>query len=120
MEDTKAYNSSTEEIISLPTRTIRARRAPDVPVDVDADAEFVKEHLNDPYMDLSRPYKSTESMELSDKKIQQLQYAPSELDAESNVDTFDRYSTSRAESRNSTAIEFDECVWSTPFLCFDF
>ncbi|KAJ3994956.1 OPT oligopeptide transporter [Lentinula boryana] len=108
MEDTKAYNSSSEEVLSFPGTTFRARRAPDVPVDVDVDAEFVKEHLNDPYMDLSRPYKSTESMELSDKKVQQMQYAPSEMDAESNFDTSDRYSTSRADSRNSTAIEFDD------------
>ena len=96
--------------MSYPATTIRARRVPDVPLDVDDD--FVQEHLNDPYLDLSKPLKAaTESMELSDKKVQQMIYAPSELDAESNMDSSDRYSTSRAESRNSTAIEFDEYVF---------
>lgn len=108
MEDTKAFTSSSEEVFSMPTPTLRARRVPDVPVDVDGD--FIKKHLNDPYIDLVRPYKATESMELSDKKAQQMHYSPSELDAESNYDTSDRFSTSRAESRNSTAIEFDEYV----------
>lgn len=115
MEDTKAFTSSSEEVFSMPTTTLRARRVPDVPVDVDGD--FIKKHLNDPYIDLVRPYKATESMELSDKKAQQMHYSPSELDAESNYDT-DRFSTSRAESRNSTAIEFDEYVLR--FDCYVF
>ncbi|KAF5392481.1 hypothetical protein D9757_002202 [Collybiopsis confluens] len=107
MEDAKNYDSSTEDILSYPATNLRARRVPDVPLDVDDD--FIQKHLNDPYIDLAKPFRaSTDSMELSDKKMQQMMYAPSEMDTESNFDTSDRYSTSRAESRNSTALEFDD------------
>lgn len=105
MEEIKPYASSTQ--VSLPTYT-RRRHVPDVPEEVDDD--YLMEHLNDPNLDLTRQpshHSKAESVELGTKKG----YPPSDIDAESHYDS-DRYSTSRAESRNSTAIEFDECVSS--------
>lgn len=92
MEDTKTYSSSFSEQV-LP---IRSRAVPDVPEDVD----FVMEHLNDPNFDLKKAVSS--DIELGDKKTSK--YAYSEYDTDSHFD----HTTSRAESRNSTAIEFDE------------
>lgn len=101
MEDTKAYTSSSEEIsISVPT--LRPRRVPDVPEDVD----YLMDHLNDPNYDLKQPPPSVKDMEMDQKKVH-MSYSPSEVDGESHIES-DRYSTSRAESRNSTAIDFDE------------
>lgn len=94
MEETKSYASGTEQIAAP---IYRPRQRADVPEDVD----FLMEHLNDPNYDLKKGPPSITSPDLETKKL------PSELDAESNYDS-DRYSTSRAESRNSTAIEFDE------------
>ncbi|TFK41282.1 OPT oligopeptide transporter [Crucibulum laeve] len=98
MEDAKAYSSSTDQV-ELPN-LLRPRRVPDVPEDVD----FLMEHLNDPNYDLKRP----SSIRSADGKTKKgMSYDPSEIDAESQFDS-DRYSTSRAESRNSTAIDFDD------------
>jgi len=103
MEDTNVYTSSTDK--AFPLQFLRPRNVPDVPEDIDTD--FVMEHLNDPNIDLKRPFRdSIESLELADKKSQKF-YASSEIDSES-----DRYSTDRAESRNSTAVDFDEYVFS--------
>ncbi|THU91639.1 OPT oligopeptide transporter [Dendrothele bispora CBS 962.96] len=100
MEDTKPYTSSTDNV-SFPLQFLRPRHVPDVPEDIDTD--FVMQHLNDPNIDLKRPFRdSTESLELADKKSSKF-YDPSEIDSES-----DRYSTDRAESRNSTAVDFDD------------
>ena len=49
---------------------------------------------------------SVKDMEMDQKKVH-MSYSPSEVDGESHIES-DRYSTSRAESRNSTAIDFDE------------
>jgi len=93
---TPHYASSVEHI-SL--RNLQARHVPDVPEDVD----FLMEHLNDPNYDLnqSRP---PSFLSVVDKKSKKDAYAASETDAESHFD----YSISGAESRNSTAIDFDE------------
>ncbi|KAJ7102653.1 OPT oligopeptide transporter protein-domain-containing protein [Mycena crocata] len=94
-DDFKPYTSSSEEL----PRYIRRRTVPDVPEDVD----YIMDHLNDPNLDLKKPLAKPISLEsLQDKKPA---YAPSDVDVESS----DRYSTpSRAGSRNSTAIEFDD------------
>ena len=109
MEETKSHPSPNERVI-LPS-FIRQRHVPDVPEDVD----FLMEHLNDPNYDLKKPVpshdaRSSDSLELENKKVH-LSYSPSDIDAESHMGS-DRYSTSRAESRNSTAIDFDECAFS--------
>ncbi|KAF4623976.1 hypothetical protein D9613_001694 [Agrocybe pediades] len=97
MEDTRPYSSSTEQIDQH--AHFRARIVPDVPEDVD----FLMEHLNDPNFDLKKNHPpSFESLEKGGKKF----YA-SEIDTDSHFES-DRYSTSRAESRNSTAIDFDD------------
>ncbi|KAL0950706.1 hypothetical protein HGRIS_007482 [Hohenbuehelia grisea] len=103
MEESKPYTSATADPITLPT--FRPRQVPDVPEDVD----FLMEHLGDPNFDLTkRPQSiaaySSNSVELDQKK----EYPHSEIDAESQMGTYsDRY-TERAESRNSTAIDFDD------------
>ncbi|KAJ6560262.1 OPT oligopeptide transporter [Mycena capillaripes] len=63
------------------------------------------EHLNDPNIDLKKPLAKPISLEsLRTVNDQKPAYAPSDVDLES-----DRYSSpSRAGSRNSTAIEFDD------------
>ena len=89
MEEARPYS---------PEHALRARNVPDVPEDVD----FVMEHLNDPNFNLSRPPSFISVVDnKSTKKY--------DGEAESQID-YDRYSTSRAESRNSTAIDFDESV----------
>jgi hypothetical protein len=92
-QDAKVFTSSSERV-NIPS-TLRERNVPDVPEDID----FIMEHLNDPNFDLkSRPPSFTSVVE---KKYR------SDGEAESQIES-DRYSTSRAESRNSTAIDFDE------------
>ncbi len=94
-QDGKPRSSSIEQVNLA---TLRSRAVPDVPEDVD----FVMEHLNDPNYDLrSRP----PSFSSIDKRTHRKSY-PHDTDAESQLS--DKYSTSRAESRNSTAIDFDE------------
>jgi len=78
--------------------TLRSRLVPDVPEDID----YVMEHLNDPNLDLTSRPPSFVSIEKKSKKS----YHP-DVDTESQLDS-DKYSTSRAESRISTAIDFDE------------
>lgn len=101
MEDSTYHTSATEPMSAMSAQSFfRPRRAPDVPEDVD----FLMEHLNDPNFDLKKPMQlsaSSESWEMDRKK----EYDPSDADTDSQ---FDRYSTSRAESRSSAAIDFDE------------
>jgi hypothetical protein len=94
---------------ALPQPSLRQRYALNVPRDAD-DVDFLMEHLNDPNYDLknSRPSLHYDEYNLSAGKKE---YASSDIDNESQFGS-DRYSTSRADSRNSTAIEFDECVLS--------
>ncbi|KAG7098938.1 hypothetical protein E1B28_000828 [Marasmius oreades] len=92
---------TTTSVTTFPSHLPRLRRIPDVPEDID----YVMDHLNDPNLDLKKPLLSTESLELESKKAGQLQYAPSDLDTESNIDTV---SYTRAESRNSAAVDFDD------------
>lgn len=99
MEESKAYASGTEQVVAP---IYRPRQMADVPEDVD----FLMEHLNDPNYDLKKGPPSIISSELQTKKIYTA-YEQSDIDTESNYDS-DRYSTSRAESRNSTAVDFDE------------
>ncbi|RDB28960.1 Glutathione transporter 1 [Hypsizygus marmoreus] len=98
MEESKTYTTATEHV-SIPT--YRPRQMPDVPEDVD----FLMEHLNDPNYDLKKPHHVRSEGELGPKATK-TSYEHSE-DAESHYES-DRYSTSRAESRNSTSIEFDD------------
>src|SRR5438270_8917609 len=94
-QEEQARSSSIEQVNLA---TLRSRAVPDVPEDVD----FIMEHLNDPNFDLrSRP----PSFSSIDRPGQKKPYS-ADTDAESQLS--DRYSTSRAESRNSTAVEFDE------------
>jgi hypothetical protein len=92
-QDEKAFTSSTERV-NVPS-TLRERNVPDVPEDVD----FIMEHLNDPNYDLKSRPPSFVSVDSKGYKT--------DGEAESQFDS-DRYSTSRAESRSSTAIDFDE------------
>ncbi|KAJ7693632.1 glutathione transporter [Mycena rosella] len=102
MEDgNKQYMSSTEEL----PQYVRRRNVPDVPDDVD----YIMEHLNDPNFDLTNPSSKPPSTKIdapeSLKGDKKSTYAHSDVDAESS----DRYSApSRAGSRDSTAIEFDD------------
>jgi OPT family small oligopeptide transporter len=87
---------------------LRPRQVPDVPEDVD----FLMEHLNDPNYDLNASRRrSGDSFELDDKKADRFSVDylghGSEYDRQSHLES-DRYSASRAESRNSTALEFDD------------
>ncbi|KAJ7071443.1 OPT oligopeptide transporter protein-domain-containing protein [Mycena amicta] len=90
-DDLKPYSSSQEQL----PQYVRRRHVPDVPEDVD----YLMEHLNDPNLDLKKPLlKPVSSQSFKDKQYDQ-------SDAESS----DRYSVpSRAGSRDSTAIEFDD------------
>ncbi|KAF7335307.1 OPT oligopeptide transporter [Mycena sanguinolenta] len=94
-DDYKPYVSS-EEVLP---QYVRRRNIPDVPEDVD----YMMEHLNDPNLDLKKPLAKPISLEsFSTQKISP--YTPSDVDESS-----DRYSSpSRAGSRNSTTIEFDD------------
>lgn len=89
--DEKTFSTSTEQ---FDMSNLRARNVPDVPEDID----YLMEHLNDPNLDLRQRPPSFVSIE--DKKTFKFD------DTESQIS--DRYATSRAESRNSTAIDFDE------------
>ncbi|KAF8649748.1 hypothetical protein AX16_005518 [Volvariella volvacea WC 439] len=101
MEDVKPTTVTSVERINV-SSMIRNRNVPDVPEDVD----YIMEHLNDPNLDLTKPPRpiSREGLEMRQKK--RSSYEQSEPDAEYLES--DRYSTSRAESRNSTAIDFDD------------
>ncbi|KAF9458343.1 glutathione transporter [Collybia nuda] len=99
MEESRAYASGAEQV---PAPIYRPRQLADVPEDVD----FLMEHLNDPNYDLKQGPPSIVSQDFQKKKLH-MAYEQSEVDAESNYES-DRYSTSRAESRNSTAIDFDD------------
>lgn len=101
MEEFNAYRSSPgPDHTNQTPDTFRARQLPDVPEDVD----FLMEHLNDPNFDLKKPRRSVHSptYDFKEKK-----YSSSEIDGDSQFD-YDRYSTERPESRNSTEIDFDE------------
>ncbi|KAK0505821.1 glutathione transporter [Armillaria luteobubalina] len=99
MEEAKPYTTSTEQLAYQPPH-LRARGVPDVPEDID----FTIEHLNDPNLDIKGLRPSVKAWELENKKLPP--YPSSDADSDSH---FDRYSTSRAESRNSSAVEdFDD------------
>ncbi|KAF8632564.1 hypothetical protein AX15_001774 [Amanita polypyramis BW_CC] len=98
MEDMGYYSTVTEPASAQ--SFFRPRHIPDVPDDVD----YLMDHLNDPNFDLKKPVDlcvSSETWEMHDKKL----YEGSVADTGSQ---FDRYSTSRAESRNSASIDFDD------------
>ncbi|KAF9015044.1 OPT oligopeptide transporter protein-domain-containing protein [Cyathus striatus] len=95
MEDCAPYTTATD-VVELPS--LRPRHVPDVPEDVD----FVMEHLNDPNFDIKSRPPSIGLFHV--EKTKKMGY---EGDFESQYES-DRYSTSRAESRNSTAIDFDD------------
>ena len=97
MEALNAYTTSSEQIQA--SDAFRPRQLPDVPEDVD----FLMEHLNDPNYDLKQP--PSVHSHLHDFKEKKYQHY--DVDGESQYDS-DRYSTERAESRISTAIDFDE------------
>lgn len=98
MEDLNHHTTAMEHTST--NSFIRPRRVPDVPEDV----EYLMEHLNDPNIDLKKPLPplpSSENWEMNPKKFS---YESSDADTDSQ---FDRYSSSRAESRTS-AIDFDD------------
>lgn len=97
MEEYKAYTTSYDP--RLAPDAWRVRQLPDVPEDVD----YIMEHLNDPNYDLKKP----PSVHSRVYDVKEKKYHSSDIDGESQYDS-DRYSTGRAESRNSTAIDFDE------------
>ncbi|KAF8350168.1 OPT oligopeptide transporter protein-domain-containing protein [Amanita rubescens] len=102
MEDTTHHTTATEPMSAMSAHSFfRPRRSPDVPEDVD----LLMEHLNDPNYDLKKPMHTThatlESWEMDQKRF----YDHSEADTDSQ---YDRYSTSRADSRSSAAIDFDD------------
>ncbi len=96
MEDTKSSATSPVEPIAI-SPFMRVRNVPDVPEDVD----FLMDHLNDPNYDLKKGPPSISGSEGGEKKKR-----GSYSDTDSQFDS-DRY-TDRPESRNSTAIDFDE------------
>ncbi|TFK28466.1 OPT superfamily oligopeptide transporter [Coprinopsis marcescibilis] len=99
MEDTRGSMTATttEQLQDEHHSEIFDRQVPDVPEDVD----YYMEHLNDPNFDLlaNKP-RSISSFSISNKKA----WENSDVDNESQF----AYASSRAESRNSTAIEFDD------------
>jgi hypothetical protein len=97
MEEFRAYTTSSDQVRT--PDAARARQLPDVPEDID----HIMEHLNDPNYDLRRPPSPSVHSHAHSYDLKEKPY----LDGESQYDS-DRYSTERAESRNSTAIDFDE------------
>jgi hypothetical protein len=97
MEEFRAYTTSSDN--ARTTDAARARQLPDVPEDID----HIMEHLNDPNYDLKAPPPSLHSHAHS-YDLKEKHYS----DGDSTHYESDRYSTDRAESRNSTAIDFDE------------
>jgi hypothetical protein len=102
MDETKSFSTATD-IVTLPNLP-QQRHSAEVPRD---DDEFFMEHLNDPNFDLRHPSHAGSIESLSHKK--HFSGAVSDLDTESHFGSEGR-SASRAESRDSTAIDFDECV----------
>lgn len=101
MEDSSHAHSNDASVhIAIPT--FRPRQVPDVPEDV----EFIMEHLNDPNFDLKKS-RSAYSLESSEGK--EFKGYDDTEDMESRYES-ERYSSSRPESRSSSAVEFDECV----------
>jgi OPT family small oligopeptide transporter len=99
------YEESHEFKVVDPLSGLEAgeRHVPDVPEDID----FLKDHFNDPNYDLRRRPSSFNSMDKrSDRKWRSSEF-DTVTDKDSQFDS-DRYSTSRAESRNSTSIDFDD------------
>ncbi|KAF7310558.1 OPT oligopeptide transporter [Mycena chlorophos] len=90
-DDLKPYTSSAEEL----PQYIRRRQTLDVPEDAESE-DYYLDHLNDPNFELKRPLKPPVSSESFKEKL------PDQSDIES-------YSApSRAGSRDSTAIEFED------------
>ncbi|KAJ7639537.1 OPT oligopeptide transporter protein-domain-containing protein [Roridomyces roridus] len=100
-DDLKPYLTSNE---ALP-QYVRRRTVPDVPEDVD----YVMEHLNDPNLDLKKPLAKAISLESISTRAGRPVDAKSSAYSPSEFDSSDRYSApSRAESRESTVVEFDD------------
>ncbi|KAG6888761.1 hypothetical protein C0992_007552 [Termitomyces sp. T32_za158] len=98
MEDpSHAYSNDVAAHIAIPT--FRPRQVPDVPEDV----EFIMDHLNDPNFDLKKS-RSVFSLKSEGKEFKDYEDAE---DTESRYES-ERYSSSRPESRSSSAVEFDD------------
>lgn len=102
----------------IPTLTHR-RVQPDVPEDVDYEAQEALAHLNDPNWDLGSSEVSTlsgRSFELdhklkyaSDVNIEPSLGSPTDYDTESRADSmYERSSNSRLHIRSSDSFEYEE------------
>lgn len=97
MEETKSISSAVDQGGERRDSQLFARRAADVPQDVDTDYDFYMKHLNDPNFDLkkNRPG-SIRSYEAEDEHLKMNKYSPSYVhDTDSQSD---RYSSTKAES----------------------
>jgi hypothetical protein len=116
MDDTKSF-STTADVVTLPH--LEHDNPPPTSNDSTNDVNYLMEHLNDPNFDLRARPPTLRSTGPVDKKHPYSHYSASETDAESHYASEER-SHSRAESRSSAAIDFDEYVSllspSLPFL----
>lgn len=92
-----AHSSAVEH---APAADIHAR----YPDYIEEDEDFLMEHLNDPNYDLRKPLRPRSSNQDHSSEHEKKSY-------HSDTESFDRYSDERADSRNSTAVDFDECVY---------
>jgi hypothetical protein len=98
MDETKSISTATD-VVTLPSLP-RERRA-SVP---SRDDKFILEHLNDPNFDLRARSRASDA-ESYGAKPHDSKYGASDVDTSSQ-----ERSLSRAESRDSTAIGFEEYV----------
>lgn len=104
LEEGTHYTTAAERVSS----SLRIRPAPDVPQDIIDDeiqAKFIQDHLNDPNFDLRKNYPPSFVSDSEHGPTPPYEHESKKIDF-SDADS--HYSTSRAESRVSTAIEFDE------------
>ena len=103
MDDTKSF-STANDVVTLPHLDHDNHRPSN---DTANDVDYLMEHLNDPNFDLRTRPPTLRSN--NDKKHPYSHYSASDIDAESHYGSEGR-SPSRAESRSSAAIDFDEYV----------
>jgi hypothetical protein len=101
MDDTKSF-STANDVVTLPHLDHDNPRPSN---DTANDVDYLMEHLNDPNFDLRTRPPTLRSN--NDKKHPYSHYSASDIDAESHYGSEGR-SPSRAESRSSAAIDFDD------------
>lgn len=105
MEETKVYDPSSDQV-NMTAAYLRPREVPDT----GEDMQLIRENFRDPNLDLRKLRRRSPRQQAADMAQKKAAgYSQSEIDVE-GYDQYesDRFSSSRAESRNSTAIEFDE------------